>query len=137
MQRWHDGLQQTIRYHCHSRICRPTDDVTAVKKTLTEFGVTYPVVIDTPSVAANGLGLLHDWYGTYVWPFTILIDKQDRVAGYGQSWHGWTNDRDGIMSPFHETWLPSIGPQLKKLTAADRPAKVLDENVPADPVKSK
>jgi thiol-disulfide isomerase/thioredoxin len=66
----------------------PTDDVSAVRKKLEEFGADYPVLIDAPAEKPDGLGQLHDWFGTSWWPHTVLISRRGVIAGHGQLWLG-------------------------------------------------
>jgi thiol-disulfide isomerase/thioredoxin len=69
-------------------IHRRTDDVAAVRKKLADFGANYHMLIDTPPLKPDGLGLLHDWFGTTWWPHTVLVNKDGVIAGHGQLWMG-------------------------------------------------
>ena len=59
-------------------IHRRTDDVAAVRKKLEDFAHAYPMLIDALPLKPDGLGLMHDWFGTTWWPHTVLIDKRRR-----------------------------------------------------------
>ncbi len=86
LAKWHEDSADTgvvvIGIH------RPTTDLAAVRKKLAEFGAKYPVVIDLPATKPGGLGLLQDWFGVSMWPYTVLIDKGGKVAGHGRVWMG-------------------------------------------------
>jgi len=119
MQLWHEKSDESgivvIGVH------RATDEPDAVAKMLAEFGADYPVVIDGPGKDADSHGRLHDWFGIEWRPFTVIIDTQGRVAGYGHLWHWILVDRKGMNYFNEDASVPSITPQLEQLTG--KPAK--------------
>lgn len=96
---WHEKSVETgvVVIGIHS----PTKDLAAVRKKLADLDAKYPVLIDSPATKPGGLGLLHDWFGNSMWPYTVLVDKNGVIAGHGRVWMG------------------DIAEQMRRLSAAD------------------
>jgi protocatechuate 3,4-dioxygenase beta subunit len=58
-----------------------------------------------------------------VLPFSVLVDQRGVVSGYGQLWNGLTADHQGRVISHDDSQLPSLVPQISKLTAKEGPAK--------------
>ena len=57
-------------------------DVAAVEKAIAERGMKYPILIDAESEGEEGASQ-RSWYGIRGIPYTIVIDREGRVAAHG------------------------------------------------------
>jgi thiol-disulfide isomerase/thioredoxin len=57
-------------------------DARAIEKAIAAEGIRYPVCIDVSRDGDDGISQ-RSWYGVHGIPYTLLIDKQGRVASHG------------------------------------------------------